>query len=77
MKMNVVDFAYQIIEMNRKIIDLEIENKRLRGYEEKYHELLDQSLSHNEAMLGNIFKICTTPGVVPALQENETFGIEE
>lgn len=76
MKMNVVDFAYQIIEMDRKIIDLEIENNRLRGYEEKYYQLLDQSLSHNKAMMGNILKICTTPGVVSALQENETLGVE-
>lgn len=77
MKMNIVDFAYQIIEMDRKIINLEIENERLCVYEEKYNELLDQSLSHNAAMMGNILKICTTPGVVTALQENKTFGVEE
>ena len=73
MKMDVVDFAYQIIEMQTKIVELEIENERLRRYERDYQELMDQSLSHNATMMGNIMKLCLTPGVVEACRNNDTF----
>jgi hypothetical protein len=73
MKLNIVDFAYQIIEMKNKIIDLEIENERLRKYESDYHDLMDESMKHNAAMMGNILNLCMTPGVIEACKENKTF----
>jgi hypothetical protein len=74
MKLDIVGFAYQILEMQDKIIDLEIENNRLRKYEADYNELLNSSLNHNAAMMGNIFNLCMTPGVVEACENNKTFG---
>jgi hypothetical protein len=71
--MNVVHFAHQVLAMQERIEDLEIENERLRKYEADYHELMNSSLSHNAAMMGNILKLCTTPGVVEACVEHRSF----
>jgi hypothetical protein len=77
MKMDIVDFAYQVIEMNQRISDLEFENNRLRRFEHDYNELLNESLAHSHAMIGNTLKLFLTPGVIEACQENSTFGVEE
>ena len=77
MKMDIVNFAYQVIEMNRRISDLEFENNRLRRFEHDYNELLNELLAHNHAMIGNTLKLFLTPGVIEACQENSTFGVEE
>jgi hypothetical protein len=77
MKMDIVDFAYQVIEMNQRISDLEFENNRLRRFENDYNELLNESLAHSHAMIGNTLKLFLTPGVIEACQENSTFGVEE
>ena len=71
--MNVVDFAYQIIEMQNKIVELEIENARLRKYERDYHDMMEQSIQHSSAMMVNILNLCMTPGVVEACEKNRTF----
>ena len=71
--MNIVDFAYQVIEMQDRITELEIQNEKLNWYKEEYHNLLESSTQHNQAMMGNILKLCMTPGVVKACQENATF----
>ena len=76
MKMDIVNFAYQVIEMNRRISDLEFENNRLRRFEHDYNELLNESLAHSHAMIGNTLKLFLTPGVIEACQENSTFGVE-
>jgi hypothetical protein len=39
--MNVVDFAWQVIEMHRTILEQEREIERLTRIEEKYNTLLD------------------------------------
>lgn len=72
--MDVVDFAYQVIEMHERIRDLEFENNRLRQYEHDYHELLHSSLAHNQAMMGNTLKLFLTPGVIEACQSNKTWS---
>jgi hypothetical protein len=76
MKMDIVDFAYQVIEMNQRISDLEFENNHLRRFEHDYNELLNESLAHSHAMIGNTLKLFLTPGVIEACQENSTFGVE-
>jgi hypothetical protein len=76
MKLDIVDFAYQVIEMQNRITDLEIENSRLRRFEHDYNELLNESLAHSHAMMGNTLKLFLTPGVIEACQENKTFGVE-
>jgi hypothetical protein len=77
MKMDIVDFAYQVIEMNERIRDLEFENERLRRFEHDYNELLNDSLAHSHAMMGNTLRLFLTPGVVEACQENRTFGVKQ
>lgn len=75
--MDVVDFAYQVIEMHERIRDLEFENERLRRFEHDYNELLNDSLAHSQAMIGNTLKLFLTPGVVEACQANKTFEDEQ
>lgn len=75
--MHVVDFAYQVIEMQDRITELEIENDRLRRFEHDYNELLNDSLAHSHAMMGNTLKLFLTPGVVEACQANKTFEDEQ
>lgn len=58
MGMNVVDFAWQVIEMHRTILDQEREIERLTRIEENYNALLDSSLEHSKAIIGNVLKAC-------------------
>lgn len=74
--MNVVDFAYQVIEMHNKITDLEIENERLRQYKKDYNDLLNNSLAHSQETMGNTLKLFLTPGVVEACRKNNTIHDE-
>lgn len=71
--MNIVDFAYQVIEMQERITQLEIQNEQLSWYKEEYHKLMDSTMQHNQVMMNNILKLCLTPGVIEACQENATF----
>ena len=77
MKLDIVDFAYQVIEMQNRITDLEIENSRLRRFEHDYNELLNDSLAHSHVMMGNTLKLFLTPGVIEACHDHITFRINE
>jgi hypothetical protein len=68
--MDIVDFAYQIIKMDRRIEQLELENADLRKYKEKYTNLLDCSIQHNNTMMGNLLDVCLMPGVIEAIGNN-------
>jgi hypothetical protein len=70
MMANVVDIAYQIIDMHRTIISLQDEVETLREYKDKYHKLLDSSISHSNQMIGNTVKLLLTPGVSDILQSH-------
>jgi hypothetical protein len=48
--MNVVDFAWQVIEMHRTILDQEREIERLTRIEENYNDLLNSSVEHSKAI---------------------------
>ena len=74
MSTKLVDFAYDIIEMQERITRLEMENEQLRWFKEEYHKLVESSNNHNRAMMGNIMQLVLTPGVVEACQENNTFS---
>jgi hypothetical protein len=67
---NVVDFAQQILNMNSLIIRQKAELERLKDYEKKYNTLLNDSLSHSKAMVGNIVKTLMVPGVAEAFAAN-------
>jgi hypothetical protein len=64
--MKVVDFAWQVIEMQRTIDAQEREITRFMRIEEDYNKLLDSSMEHGRAMMGNVLKLCMTPGVIEA-----------
>lgn len=73
MKMNppkafdVVDFAYQIIEMDRQRQRLEDENAELREYRQKYIDLLHSSIGHSGHMLSGMLQLAMKPGVMDAI----------
>ena len=74
MSTKLVDFAYDIIEMQERITRLEMENEQLRWFKEEFHKLLKSSEQHNATMMGNLLQLCITPGVVEACQKNNTFS---
>ena len=63
---DIVSLAWQIIEMNNTIQDQASEIAHLKGIKEQYDRLLDADIKHGEAMMGNLLKLCITPGVVEA-----------
>ena len=69
-KVGIVDFAYQILEMNTTITRQQRELDRLYEIEEKYNKLLDDSISHNRHMIGSLLKLAMTPGVVESCAEH-------
>jgi len=44
--------------MHRTILDQEREIERLTRIEENYNALLDSSLEHSKAIIGNVLKAC-------------------
>lgn len=66
--MNVVDFARQVLSMHELIIDLKIENERLREVEQRYNELLDSSLKTSQESAANWLKVLMKPGVIDAIR---------
>ena len=74
MSKKLIDFAYDVIEMQDRITRLEMENEQLLWFKEEYHKLVESSNQHNMAMMGNIMQLVLTPGVVEACQANNTFS---
>lgn len=71
MNINIVALAWQIIEMQRTILEQERKIERLARIEKDYNELLDSSLKHGNAlllMMGNMLKLYMTPGIVEACE---------
>lgn len=73
MKLDIVDFAHQILEMQDKIDYLKAENARLNWFKKEYYDLLESTNKHNEVMLLNTLDLFLTPGVVEACKKNKTF----
>jgi hypothetical protein len=68
--MNVVDFAYQILEMQGEIVDLRRQVARLQKIEAEYWQLHNESREHGEKMMGNLLAFCLTPGIPEALAKH-------
>ena len=77
MNMNVVEFAWQVIEMQHTIDEQERQIIRLRRFEEDYNALFESSEQHARAMMGNIMRMCLTPGVVRAMWESDSAAIDQ
>ena len=73
MKLDIVDFAHQILKMQDKIDSLEAENAHLNWFKKEYYDLLESTTKHNEIMRLNTLALCMTPGVVEACQNSGTF----
>lgn len=73
MKLDIVDFAHQILKMQDKIDSLEAENARLNWFKKEYYDLLESTNKHNEVMRLNTLDLFLTPGVIEACQNNGTF----
>ena len=75
MGFNIMDFAYELIALNREVEDLRLENAELLDVKEKYNRLLDDSLNHGQAMAGNMLKVLLTPGVTESLKADPSLLI--
>jgi hypothetical protein len=69
-KMQVVDFAYQVIDMQRKIEHQEYQINRLLQVEQDYNDLLNSSMNHSRKMMDNMLTLCLTQGVTETLLMN-------
>lgn len=62
--MGIVELAYQIIDMQRKITRQEREIDRLLSIEQDYNDLLKSSINHSAVMHRNMLDLFLTPGVL-------------
>lgn len=69
---DVVDMAYQVIEMDRELQRLRSDKVELIELRKKYMELLNGSIAHGEHMIGGLLKIALTPGVMDAIEQHNS-----
>jgi len=55
---NIENLAWEILDMGKELTFLRRENARLKEIEAKYTKLLDESIQHGQAMMGNVLKAC-------------------
>lgn len=67
---NVVEFAYQIVDMHKTLNKQKAQIVELEQYRKDYFELLNSSMKHNDAMMGNLLKVIMTDGVSQAFAKN-------
>ncbi len=60
-KSTTLNFAYEIIGMQRRIDFLTAENDRLKEIEDKYNKLLNDSIKHGNVMMGNLVSAIINP----------------
>ena len=58
--MNIVEFAYQVIELNEENTRLKAKVAELEKYKKQYDELLTNSMQHSQAMLHNFVALAMT-----------------
>jgi hypothetical protein len=49
---SVVDFAVEVLQMNRRIMELEAEVERLSFFKEEYFKLMEHSNNHTNRLFG-------------------------
>jgi len=59
---SVVDFAYQIIDMQERILAQEEELARLRKIEQEYNQFLDSSIKYQNTMQGQVIELLLNDG---------------
>jgi len=55
--MDIVSMAHQIIRMDERILELELENARLREVERDHNDFLQSTLKHNDQMMWNLVEM--------------------
>lgn len=56
-----LDLAREVRDMDSELWALRREVEELREYRDKYLDLLNSSIEHNERMLGNVLEACLDP----------------
>lgn len=59
--MNVVDFAYQVLEMQHELQELRRENKKLRAIEKEYNQFVVDSINNNQQTMNNFVAMLVNP----------------
>ena len=65
-----VDFAYDVLDMQRRIELQEKEIDRLKEVEVKYNKLLNGTFDEAKRMHGKVLDMLLTPGVVGEIAKN-------
>lgn len=61
-KINIVDLAYDIIDMHKRLIEQERQIEHLKEYENKYNQLLNDSIKQSNNMIGNCLTMLLSKG---------------
>lgn len=67
---NVVEFAWQIIGMDKTLRAQKAKIEELEQYRKEYFELLQSSIKHGDEMMFNLMKVVLTDGVGEAFAKN-------
>ena len=59
---SVIDFAYEIINMQERILVQEEELNRLRKIEQEYNKFLDSSIQYQHTMRGQVIELLLNEG---------------
>lgn len=68
---NVVGFAYEVLYMQRRILELEERVKELEQYEQKYTDLVDNAYKSSVKSAGTLLSVLLKPGVAEAFAKSE------
>lgn len=60
-KMDIVDFARQIIRMDNELHDLRLQVEDLKEYKQKYFDLQNESINHSRVMIGHVLTAALDP----------------
>jgi hypothetical protein len=72
---DVVDMAYQIIDMHAEMMALREEVTRLKYYEKKYTALLNQNIKDGEKMVSTVITgLLMEPKIAKAIDEIQEEG---
>ncbi len=61
-KIDIVDLAYYIIDMHKRLIEQERQIEHLKEYENKYTQLLNDSIKHSNNMMDNYLTAILSQG---------------
>lgn len=62
LKIDIVDLAYDIIDMHKRLVEQERQIEHLKEYENKYNQLLNDSIKHSNNMTGNYLNAILSKG---------------